>query len=102
MFAEGFSGLLDGIASGVLARKGAVYFTNIPHLWKLEDRDRDGRADERESLSFGYGVRFSLTGHDLHGMKWGPDGKLYFTVGDRGADVTTREGRRLSYPDEGI
>ena len=102
VFAEGFSGLLDGIASGVLARKGSVYFTNIPHLWKLEDRDRDGRADERESLSFGYGVRFSLTGHDLHGMKWGPDGKLYFTVGDRGADVTTREGRRLSYPDEGI
>ena len=102
IYADGFTNVLDGIASGVLARKGSVYFTNIPNLWKLRDADGDGVADERQSLSYGYGVRFSLTGHDLHGMKFGPDGKLYFTVGDRGADVVTAEGKRLSYPDEGV
>ena len=102
VYATGFTNILDGIASGVLARKGEVYFTNIPNLWKLKDTNSDGVADERESLSYGYGVRFSLTGHDLHGMKFGPDGKLYFTVGDRGADIMTQEGTRLSYPDEGI
>ncbi len=101
VYAEGFTSILDGIASGVLARKGDVFFTNIPNLWKLSDTDRDGVADKRESLSYGYGVRFSLTGHDLHGMKFGPDGKLYFTVGDRGANVLTQEGKRLFYPDEG-
>jgi quinoprotein glucose dehydrogenase len=102
VYAGGFTNILDGIASGVLARKGDVYFTNIPNLWKLKDTNQDGVADERESLSYGYGVRFSLTGHDLHGMKFGPDGKLYFTVGDRGANVMTQEGTQLRYPDEGI
>src|SRR5690606_28621658 len=35
VFAEGFNTELDGIASGVLPRKGEVWFTNIPSLWRL-------------------------------------------------------------------
>ncbi len=44
IFADGFNGLADGLASGVLARQGKVYFTNIPDLWLLEDPDGDGIA----------------------------------------------------------
>lgn len=102
IFADGFNSILDGIASGVLARNGKVYFANIPNLWLLEDTDGDNRADKREALSTGYGVHFSLTGHDLHGLIFGPDGKLYFSVGDRGSHLKTDDGRVLDYPDEGV
>lgn len=102
VFATGFTNLLDGIASGVMARRGEVWFTNIPDLVKLLDKDGDGVAESREVLHHGYGVHFSLTGHDLHGLAWGPDGRIYFTVGDRGAHVTSREGKVFNYPDEGV
>src|SRR5262245_44337385 len=36
VYADGFNTELDGIASGVLARHGKVWFTNIPSLWLLE------------------------------------------------------------------
>lgn len=101
IYADGFNTVLDGIASGVMARKGKVYFTNIPHLWELEGIDENGKAKSRESLSYGYGVRFSFTGHDMHGLAMGPDGKLYFSIGDRGATVVTKELNLLAYPDEG-
>ena len=41
VFADGFNTALDGIASGVLARNGKVWFTNIPSVWKFtEDPER--------------------------------------------------------------
>ncbi|MDQ8203559.1 HEAT repeat domain-containing protein [Pelagicoccus sp. SDUM812003] len=96
-----FDSSLSGIASGVLARQGDVYFTNIPHLWKLEGISEDGKALSRESIHRGFGVHFGYTGHDFHGLILGPDGKLYFSIGDRGINVTNHEGETLAYPDQG-
>jgi quinoprotein glucose dehydrogenase len=101
VYADGFNTMLDGIASGTLARKGKVYFANIPNVWELSGLDANGRATSRKSMSYGYGVRYSFTGHDLHGLAIGPDAKLYFSLGDRGATIKTMEGKTLSYPDEG-
>ena len=96
---------LDGLASGVITRPTRtgedVYVANIPDLWLLRDTKNTGIADVQQSLSTGYGVRYSLLGHDLHGLRWGPDGKLYFSIGDRGTHVKTREGNLIDLPDEG-
>ncbi|MEX2142873.1 MAG: PVC-type heme-binding CxxCH protein [Pirellulales bacterium] len=101
VFADGFNNIADGAAAGVLARNGDVYFTCIPHLWKLRDNNGDGRADERTSLHYGYGVKFAFFGHDLHGLTIGPDGRLYFSIGDRGFNVTSQEGKKLVNTDSG-
>lgn len=98
VYADGFNSPLDGIASGVLARRGKVWFTNIPSVWQFSG---DTKAETRTEISRGYGVRFNFTGHDLHGLAWGPDGKIYFSNGDRGATIKTKEGGLVSTPDEG-
>jgi quinoprotein glucose dehydrogenase len=87
VFNEDFKEIPDGAAEGILAYKGNVYFTNIPHLWLLRDEDGDGKAEVKKSLLYGFGPRIAYLGHDLHGLVIGPDGKLYFSVGDRGYHV---------------
>lgn len=100
VFADGFKNLEDGIGAGVLEHHGDVFFTCIPNLWRLRDLDGDGRADERTVLSTGFGVHTALLGHDMHGLIVGPDGRLYFSIGDRGLSVPT-PGGRIEVPDEG-
>ncbi len=119
VFADGFTSPLSGIASGVLARNGEVWVTEIPSLWRFSPNaptkplpppadpalvSRPKAHDDNlqaEELLRGWGVRFSFTGHDLHGLKFGPDGRLYFSVGDRGTHVVTREGTTIDLPEEG-
>ena len=101
VFADGFNDPAAGIGAGILARKDDVWYACIPWLWKLRDIDGDGRADRRTLLHQGYGVHVGFLGHDLHGLRMGPDGKLYFSIGDRGFNVTTIDGRKLSVPDTG-
>jgi quinoprotein glucose dehydrogenase len=101
VFADGFHHAEQGLGAGVLARKGNVYYTCIPDLWLLKDTKGEGRADVKTSLATGFGVHVAFLGHDMHGLRMGPDGKLYFSIGDRGFNVTTKEGRHLFNPDSG-
>lgn len=101
IFADGFNNILDGTGAGVLAVDGDVYYTCIPKLYKLTDTNGDGKADNREALHHGYGVRVAFRGHDMHGLILGPDGRLYFSIGDRGYNVMTKEGSQLVRPDTG-
>jgi quinoprotein glucose dehydrogenase len=101
VFSGGYNRPQDGLAAGVLARKGQVYLTCIPDLYVLKDTNGDNKADEKRSLFTGFGPTAQFLGHDLHGLRMGPDGKLYFSMGDRGFNVKTKEGRKLEYPNTG-
>lgn len=101
VFAGAFNDELDGIGAGVLWHDGSLYYTCIPNLWKLTPGKDPHVAASRDSLSKGYGVRWCFYGHDLHGVIEGPDGRLYFSMGDRGYNVTTKEGEAIVGPDRG-
>lgn len=112
VFAEGFNTSVSGVAAGVLASGTNVWFTCIPDLWRFDATPvtpRDGSrvamtppsSQARELLLHGFGVHIAYGGHDMHGLIKGPDGRLYFTIADRGATVTNREGMVISVPDAG-
>src|SRR6185503_11254415 len=79
VFADRFHSAADGIGASLLSYQGDVFYTCIPSLWLLRDDDEDGVAEVQRELSTGYGVHVALLGHDLHGLRIGPDRKLYFS-----------------------
>ena len=101
LYADGFNEEFTGVAAGVMPYEGDVLFTVYPDLWRLRDLDGDGKADGRVSMFRGFGVHAAFDGHDLHGLTVGPEGKIYFSCGDNGFSVVTKEGKRLHYPNTG-
>lgn len=101
VFAEGFNTEVTGIAAGILWHDGWVYCTIAPDLWRLRDNDNDGVADEREAIVHGFGHHIAYAGHDMHGLCVGPDGRIYWTIGDKGVNVVTKEGTRVMQPHQG-
>lgn len=101
VFAEGFNPVGGGIAAGILYHDGWVYVTVQPDLWRLKDTDGDGVADVKELVCTGFGAHIAYAGHDMHGLRLGPDGRIYWTIGDKGANVLSKEGKRFFYPHTG-
>jgi putative membrane-bound dehydrogenase-like protein len=62
-----------------------VYLCQSPDILVLEDKDGDGKADgpPKKLLTGFKGVDHD---HGVHGISIGPDGKLYFSVGDQGVE----------------
>lgn len=100
-FAEGFNSVVTGIAAGILYHDGWVYVTVAPDLVRLRDTNDDGVADEREIVAHGFGMHIAYAGHDMHGPRIGPDGRIYWSIGDKGVNVTSKEGVKWYYPHEG-
>jgi putative heme-binding domain-containing protein len=101
VFADGFNTEVTGIAAGVMYYDGWVYATIAPDLWRLKDTNDDGVADIREIVVHGFGLHMAYAGHDMHGLSVGPDGRIYWSIGDKGVNVTSKEGKKFFYPNEG-
>jgi putative membrane-bound dehydrogenase-like protein len=62
-----------------------VLVCQSPDILEFWDRDGDGKADGPPK-KFLTGFKGFDHDHGVHGINVGPDGKLYFTVGDQGVD----------------
>lgn len=102
LFAEAFNDALDGPAVGVAWHEGKLYYACVPNIWVLEGaKGSDAKATKMDVLFDGMGVRVGISGHDVHATVIGPDGRLYWSIGDRGYNVTSKEGRHFINPCSG-
>lgn len=97
-----FSNEVSDIAAGLLVRTKDAFVACAPDIWHLEDKNGDGVWDKKTSISNGYAVHIGFSGHNLSGIVEGPDGRLYWNMGDIGASITTVDGRKVENPNSGF
>lgn len=101
VFAEQLDHLIGGVAGGVLWHEGEVFVCPVPELVKFRDKDGDGKADEKTVVVSGFGTHLAYAGHDMHGLFLGPDGRIYWSIGDKGIRVKTPDGLDYRFPHQG-
>ncbi|MEM7658477.1 MAG: PVC-type heme-binding CxxCH protein [Bacteroidota bacterium] len=101
LFYEGFHDEITDVAGALLPYGEDVYVGVAPDLWKLTDTDQDGWADAKESLSHGYAVHVGFSGHGMSGLTYGPDGRIYWSIGDIGFSIEDGQGNKQHYPNQG-
>lgn len=102
LYLEDFHEEVTDLANGVEYHDGVVYISVGPDFWRTEDKDGDGIADEKESLSHGYMVHIGFGAHGMSGAKMGPDGRIWWGIGDIGMNVVDKDGKNWKYPNQGV
>ena len=100
--AEGFNDdPVWDVAAGVLVHGGDLFLGVPPGVYRLRDGNGDGTLETRVPISEGYNIHPAFGGHGISGVTVGPDGRLYWEVGDMGLNVVDKTGRRWAYPNQG-
>ena len=70
-----------------------VFVSCAPNVWVFTDEDGDLKADKKEQLFTNVGQ--PQHDHSTHAFIFGPDGKLYWNVGNTGKQVCDAEGKPI-------
>lgn len=97
-----FNEEITDVALGLLVRERDAFISVAPHIWRFQDTNGDGKWDKKQIIASGFGVHIGFGGHGMSGIIEGPDGRIYWGIGDIGAEVTTVDGRKISLPNEGM
>ena len=92
---------VTGIAAGVLAVGSDVFVAAEPDFLRYQDEDGDGFPEKNEVVATGFQVHMGQGGHNLSGVAVGPDGRVYWSLGDKGHHVKTAEGKLYHRPNSG-
>ncbi|HEY7884668.1 MAG TPA: PVC-type heme-binding CxxCH protein, partial [Cellvibrionaceae bacterium] len=104
VFLEDFHSEVTDILSGVYYHNelDELFLAVSPSAWRVKDSDGDNRADSKQLLADGFSVHIGFGGHALSGMTLGPDGRIYYSVGDVSANITSSDGSTSNYPYQGV
>ncbi|MEX2565411.1 MAG: HEAT repeat domain-containing protein, partial [Cyclobacteriaceae bacterium] len=97
-----FSEEVTDVAGAVMYHDGDLFVGVAPDLWRMNDSDGDGMMDKKTSIAHGFGVHIGFGGHNMSGLKVGPEGKIYWGIGDIGFNGEDMEGNQHVYPNTGV
>ena len=97
-----FHNEITDVAGALLVRDQDMFVGIGPDMWRLKDKDQDGYYESKESINTGFAVHIGFSGHGMSGAIEGPDGKIYWGIGDIGANLTDKEGKNHFYPNQGV
>src|SRR5690554_2432450 len=83
-------------------QRDELYLAAAPDAWRATDADGDGQADIITSMAHGFAVHVGFSGHGMSGVTLGPDGRIYYGIGDIGMSVTDANGKQWHYPNQGV
>ena len=92
---------VTGIAAGVMAVEDDVFVAAEPDFLRYYDEDGDGFPEKEQLVATGFQVHMGQGGHNLSGVAVGPDGRVYWSLGDKGHYVKTKEGKTFHMPNSG-
>jgi quinoprotein glucose dehydrogenase len=93
---------ITDLALAVTKHEGDLFVGVAPDFWRLQDENGDGIFEKKTSISNGYGVHVGFGSHGMSGAKVGPDGKIYWGIGDIGFNGTDKDGNVHKYPNRGV
>ncbi len=97
-----FNEEITDVAGALLIRRNDAFVGLGPDLWRIEDTNKDGYYDKKTSIAHGFNVHIGFSGHGMSGLIEGPDGKIYWGIGDPGMSLVDQTGKKHHFPNQGV
>ncbi|HMR56652.1 MAG TPA: heme-binding protein, partial [Cyclobacteriaceae bacterium] len=98
---EDFNDETTDAAGGVLKHGDDLFVAIGPDLWRIKE-NKWGLAETKTSLSHGYGIHIGFGGHGMSGIEVGPDGRIYWQIGDIGFSGVGTNGEKYDHANSGV
>ena len=97
-----FNEEITDVAGALLIRRHDAFIGLGPDLWRIEDTNKDGYYDKKTSIAYGFNIHIGFSGHGMSGLTEGPDGKIYWGIGDPGMSLVDQTGKKHHFPNQGV
>ena len=99
---QGYNDEVSDVTGAIAVDDENIFLGVGPDMWRLKDTNGDGVADEQESIAHGFSIHIGFSGHGMSGAIMGPDGKIYWGIGDPGFNGVDKAGKKHDYANTGV
>ncbi len=100
---SGFNTPVSDILGGLMAHEDDIYLGAAPGVYRLANAlgNPSPGVSDVTTLGWGFNVHPGFSGHGVSGVVMGPEGRIYWGVGDMGLSLASQEGESVHYPHQG-